>query len=149
MAQTRVLHPEMLNPTGPPSGPAVEQFKFAFGSLVDLYKWFFSLTRDIVIFSLLVVGWLVTSKYSRDYVQKNPGIQKIALAVIGTIFVLFTFEAVKIRRESRRKVMQLDGMAIADVRYYDHYEITGYMVYLGMGLVAVTFALLCAILYTA
>lgn len=130
------------------AGAVEDQFKFVFGALVDLFKWYMSLVRDVIVFSLLVIGWLVTSKYSRAYIKEHEAVLYIALGVMGAIYLMFILEALKSRKESARKMGQLAEIGFADEKYYDNYKITGPMVILSICLVGIVFGLLVAILLT-
>ncbi len=125
-----------------------EMFKIVCGSFVDIYKSFHNLMRDLVVFSLLVMGWLVTSRFSQGYIRTHLVILYTSLVMIGLIFAMYSIEALRIVRISRRKLAQLDEIGYADRAFYRNYRVTPTMAFFGIVLVCAVFTLLCSTLLT-
>lgn len=145
--------PEQPKPEQPKPGidPKVyreEMFKIVCGSFVDIYKSFHNLMRDLVVFSLLVMGWLVTSRFSQGYIRTHLVILYTSLVMIGLIFAMYSIEALRIVRISRRKLAQLDEIGYADRAFYRNYRVTPTMAFFGIVLVCAVFTLLCSTLLT-
>lgn len=125
-----------------------ELFRLVCGSLIDLYKWFNSLARDIIVFSLLVIGWLITSRFSRGYLRSNELILGWSLAMLGLLFAMYIAESVRLYRLSRRKMKQLDEIAFTHPQHYRQYKISPQMIAVNLILVCGVFILLCSIMLT-
>lgn len=124
-----------------------ESFRVLLETAKDAYKLYVQNVMGTLGVLLLAIGWMVTSKESRNFLGDTDSIRILSIVVI--VFLAFAHTAVCLfaYRVAAKKFVQLQDLDYADVEYFESYKLPKWMVGVNLIMNLFFFAILLCLVW--